>query len=281
MSRVYRALEKAEKEKQARVKEAPHFEVFSDEPFPEKAEIPLQVVTAPLPEVELPEGENGSIPVAPLHTLAAEQFRKLKTHIFRTSPNSLRSILVTSALPQEGKSTVSLNLAVAISQEIHKKVVLIDADLRNPSLFPEKQSSSKGLDEILTGQTSVDSVLATLGMEKFWILPAGKPSKSAAELVASRKMQDLINALRDRDEETYVLIDSPPLLSASESMMLSEWVDGVILVVLADRTPKGMVRKALESVNRKKILGVVFNQKETKGTKYASEYYYGAKTYGK
>ena len=281
MSRVYRALEKAEKEKQARVKEAPHFEVFSDEPFPEKTEIPLQVVTAPLPEVELPGRKNGSIPVAPLHTMAAEQFRKLKTHIFRTSPNSLRTILVTSALPQEGKSTISLNLAMAMSQEIHKKVVLIDADLRNPSIYPEKNGSSQGLNEILTGQTSIDEVLANWGAEKFWILPAGKPSQSAADLVASRKMKDLLDALRDHDEETYIVIDSPPLLSASESMMLSEWVDGVILVVLANRTPKGMVRKALESVNRKKILGVVFNQREIKGTKYASGYYYGAKAYGK
>ena len=274
MSRVYRALEKAEKEKQQKIKAEPLLGIFEEGPIPSKEEQVLKDIEIGNERLELPVREEEPIPIAPLDTFAAEQFRKLKTHIFRNSPNSMRLILITSAVPQEGKTTVTLNLAMAISQEIHKRIILIDADLRKPSIYPEKYTYRKGLSDYLADQTPIKEIMKNFETEKFMIIPAGKPSPKAAELVASKKMKDLLSDLRELGEDTYILIDSPPILATSEPLQLSEWVDGVILVVMSDRAPKGSIRKAAESIGRKKIIGVVFNQKDLKTSKYYTDYYY-------
>lgn len=275
MSRVYRALEKAEKEKQQKMmKEEPIFEIFKDESFATKEEPVIKDLEEGVEKIVFPLKKDDSILIAPLNTFAAEQFRKLKTHIFRGSPHPPRSILITSTVPQEGKTVVTMNLAMAISQEIHKRIILIDADLRKPSIYPEKYTHRKGLSDYLANQTPMGEIMANFEAEKFMIIPAGKPSPKAAELIGSKKMKDLLRDLREFSEDTYILIDSPPIISASEPLLLSEWVDGVILVVMPDRAPKGSIRKAVDSIGRQKILGVVFNQKDVKPSKHYSDYYY-------
>ena len=273
MSRVYRALEKAEKEKHQKVKEKPLSAIFEEEII-SREQLPAQKYL----EVEIEEVGGpavGEIPflIAKSNSFAAEQFRKLKTHIFLDDPNPPHSILITSAVPQEGKTTVAMNLAVTISQEINKKAILIDADMRMPSIYFKNFENSKGLSNYLVDQVPLEEILINSVKENLRIIPAGKPSAKASELIGSGKMAELMTSLREFGEDTYVIIDSPPVLATSEPILLSKMVDGVILVVMAERTPRGAIRKALNSFDKEKILGVVFNQKELKPSKHYSEYY--------
>jgi Mrp family chromosome partitioning ATPase len=109
------------------------------------------------------------------------------------------------------------------------------------------------------------------------IIPAGTPSQKPAELISSKKMKDLLSALQKLDEDTFILIDSPPILSTSEPLMLSEWVDGIVFVIMANQATRGSIQKALNGVvgkNGKKMLGVVFNNKELKPGQIYSDYQY-------
>lgn len=275
MSRVYRALEKAEKEKHKIVKEKPFSPpIFKEGMISREQVSDPRILEVDIEELGIPMKEEFPFLIAQPNSFAGEQFKKLKTHIFLHSSQHPRSILITSSVPQEGKTTVGMNLAVAISEEINKKAILIDADLRRPSILLKNNNKSKGLTDYLTDQTSLEEVLTNSGKENLWIIPAGKPSSKAVELIGSKKMIELLASLRGFGEDTYVIIDSPPVLSSSEPILLSKLVDGVILVVMAEQTPRGAVRKAVNSFDKQKILGVVFNQKELKPSKHYSEYYY-------
>ena len=277
MSKVFRALEKAEREKQIRpVQEEPLIEMLEAKSLEPKYNGPvLKDLAREIEKFDLPGVGEESISVAENSSFAAEQFRKMKTHIFRISPAPPRCILVTSTVPQEGKSTITMNLAMSIAQEMHKKVIVIDADLRNPSIYPTKFANKKGLSDYLSDETPISEVLKSFNGERYVVIPAGAPSHKAAELVGSKKMKDLIKALRDMDQETFILIDSPPILATSEPLMLSEWVDGVILVVMANHAARGSIKKAFGAIDSKKILGIVFNNKNLKPSKSYSDYYYG------
>ncbi len=274
MSRVYQALEKVEKEKLQKAKEETLSAIFTEEvisrePFPNQ-----KYPGGEIEDAGLPSREDFPFLIAQPNSFPAEQFRKLKTQIFLHNPHPPHAILITSAVPQEGKSTVAMNLAIAISQEINKKAILIDADLRMPSIFIKNLEKAKGLSQYLADQVPLEEILNPSEKENLKIIPAGKPSSKASELIGSKKMTELMKFLSGFGEDTYTVIDSPPVLSASETILLSKMVDGIILVVMADRTPRLAVRKAINSIDKQKILGVVFNQKELKPSKYYSEYYY-------
>ena len=166
---------------------------------------------------------------------------------------------------------VAFNLALAISQEIHKKAILVDADLRNPSLHLGGRPGSRGLSNYLSEQIPLLELMTHFGENNLWIIPAGPVSKKSVELIGTRKMKEFLTSLREFGEETYVIIDSPPVLSASDPVLLSKMADGVVLVVKADQTPRESVRRAIQLVDREKIIGVVMNQIAVKPSKY----YYG------
>jgi non-specific protein-tyrosine kinase len=276
MSKVFRALEKAEREKQMRpFQEEPLIELVDLKPMRAKSDGPvLKDLTKEIEKFELPTATEKAISIADNSTFAAEQFRKLKTHIFRISPIPPKCLLVTSTLPQEGKTTVTINLAMSIAQEFNKRVIVIDADLRNPSVYPAAFGKGKGLSDYLLNETPISEILKSLVGEKYVVIPAGSSSHNAAELIASNRMKALIKTLREIDEETYILIDSPPIIATSEPLMLSEWVDGVILVVMSDHAARGSVKRAIGGIDPKKIIGIVFNNKNLKPSKAYSDYYY-------
>jgi capsular exopolysaccharide synthesis family protein len=273
MSRVYRALEKAEREKQETIKERPFAETSKvSEVFP-KEETSLEFAGERREPLNFQIGEEASILIPSDNPFAAEEFRKLKTQIFNWSPNPLHVLLVTSAAPDEGKTVVAVNLAVSISEEIEKKAILIDADLRKPSIRVLSQQKPKGLSNYLSDQTQLSEILINAASENLCIIPAGPSAKKSSELIGSRKMEGLLTSLRKFGDDTYIIIDTPPVLSSSEPTQLSKWVDGVILVVMADRTPRESVRRAIQSIDRQKIIGVVLNQKEIQRSSYYSNYY--------
>lgn len=274
MSRVYRALEKAEEEKKKKVQEEPSLDVFEA----------VEVLKKEKPVVKIHEGKSKSldllpkeeVPVlmVPSQSFAEEEFKKLKTRIFLRLSTPPHSILVTSALPREGKTTVAVNLAMAISKEIHKKAILIDGDLRKPGIHLDKSRSSKGLSDYLSDGTPLSEILTNSGVENLQVITSGTQTSKSTELIGSKRMVEFLKAVDEYDKSAYLVIDSPPIISTTEPTLLSNLVDGVVLVIMADRTPKEYVQRALKSIDRHKIIGIVLNQIDANPSNYYSRYYY-------
>jgi capsular exopolysaccharide synthesis family protein len=278
MSRIYRALEKAEEERRQRGREEPSLRLFED-----KAPLMREQTILKFPEeIEekglLPAGEEGPLLIAPSHSFAEEEFRKLRTQIFLRLPNPPRSILITSAVPGEGKTMVSVNLALTISKEIQKKAILIDGDLRTPGIHLDKNQNGKGLSNYLLDGASLSEILINPEIDNLRVIMAGPSSSKASELIGSQKMEGLLKSLFESGDNTYILIDSPPITCTTEPTLLSKMVDGIIFVVRADRTPRELIQRAVKSLDRQKIIGVVLNQVQMKASGDYSNYYY---RYGK
>jgi protein-tyrosine kinase len=273
MSRVYRALEKVEEEKQQKMREEPSAQVFEERAVL-KEEVPiLKFPEERIEKLGLPSKEVAPVLIVSSNSFGAEAFRKLKSQIFLHPGSSPRSILVTSAAPQEGKTLVAVNLAVAISKEIHNDVILVDGDLRRPGIHLDKSQSAKGLSNYLSDGTPLSEILVDSEIEKLRIILAGSSTRKSSELIRSRKMGELLQSLRESGDNTYIVVDSPPIIATADPSLLSKMVDAVILVVRAGYTSRESIQNAIKSIDRQKIIGVVFNQIGIKPSTYFSEYY--------
>lgn len=192
----------------------------------------------------------------------SEAFRVLRAKILvppdgRPSP---RTILVTSVLPQEGKSFVAANLGVALAQGIDQHALLVDCDLRLPTLSGLFGiEGAAGLSDYLKNLGELPTLIRKASMDKLSILPSGVPPVNPAELLGSTRMNNLVAELSHRYPDRFVVFDCPPLLVASESMTLSQVVDGVVLVVRQGVTGKVLLQQAIADIGKERILGVVFN----------------------
>lgn len=273
MSRIHRALEKLEEEKKKKASEEPSLKLFEEKSGPVKKESTLKLPKEQREKLGLPPKEEAPVLIIPPNSFAAEEFRKLKTQIFHRLPNPPHLILVTSATPQEGKTMVSVNLAIAISQEINKKAILIDGDLRNPGIHLGKRKNSTGLSNYLSDGTPLSEILINSEIENLSIIEAGPSTSKSSELIGSKRMGELLKAVTESGDNTYIIIDSSPIILTAEPMLLSKMVDGVILVVSPDRTPKEGISRAMKDLDRQKIIGVVLNQTDWKPSSYHSRYY--------
>jgi protein-tyrosine kinase len=275
MSRVYRALEKAEGTQAQKAEESSIIRIFEEKKVPSNAEPASKGLEERIPKIDFSPGDGSPLIIPPLHSYSAEQFRKVKTHILHQSPIP-HSILVTSALPKEVKSTVAFNLALAFAQEKNFKTILIDADLRNPSLSPKLSSKGvqAGLSDYLNSEKMVEEVLFKFQTPNLKFISAGTPSPKGPELNGSSRMKDLLGELLEKfGKDTYIFMDAPPILVTSEPIIISRMVDGIILVVMSDMAPKKTIRKAIDSIGREKIVGVIFNQINLKPSKQYSQFY--------
>lgn len=206
-------------------------------------------------------------------SIPAESYRTLRTNIqYSSFDKEIKRILVTSAEPGEGKSTTAANLAVAFSQD-EKKVLLIDCDLRKPSVHKQfRISNNIGLSDVVMDNSKLKKAINKHN-EYLDILPSGKIPPNPSELLGSKVMENLLDELQK--EYDIIIIDTPPVQAVTDSQILSTKVDGVILVVRAERTKKDSVKFAKESLQKVKanIIGVVLNGGERTRDKY---YYYYA-----
>ena len=215
-----------------------------------------------------------------------EAFRTIRTNLQYLRPDSPpRVIVITSALPNEGKTTSAMNLALSLSQA-GSKTLLIEADLRRPkiSIYMEFDSKSSGLTEILSSTKSISTLLLKKNIRRFEdskldILPSGVVPPNPAELLASQRFDKLIAVLRRKYQ--YVIIDCPPLLPVTDAAIVSARVDGTILVVHAGTTKKPQftgARDAMVSVGSS-VLGVVLNMIPESSLEYEYGYRYGYPRY--
>jgi capsular exopolysaccharide synthesis family protein len=202
-----------------------------------------------------------------------EAYRTVRTNVqFASVDGDVRVILVTSSLPSEGKTSTACNVAV-VSAEAGKRVLLIDADMRKPQVHQRFQISNLyGLTSVLIKEKSFDECAFVSQIPGLTVLPSGPIPPNPYEMLASEAFSDLIQSCKD----TYdvVIVDSPPILSVADALVISRSADGVVFVVDAKKTNRAHAKKAtlaLQQVNAR-ILGVVLNRLERKSTE--GYYYY-------
>jgi non-specific protein-tyrosine kinase len=208
-----------------------------------------------------PDRKGSLITVSNPRSPISEAYRTLRTNLeFSSLDKPIKTMVVTSAGPEEGKSTTLANLAVTIAQG-GKRVILADCDLRRPSqhkIFGLE--NGRGLTTMMVEEEALkDPPLQETGVENLWLLPSGPIPPNPSELLGSRRMEEIIEALLDRAD--IVLFDAPPVIAVTDAAVLASKVDGVLMVINAGGTKREHAQRAkalLEKVNVR-IIGAVLN----------------------
>jgi capsular exopolysaccharide synthesis family protein len=195
-------------------------------------------------------------------SVEAEIFKILRTNIlFPKDGVPPRLIMITSAIPGDGKSFVAANLAISIAQGIEEHVLLMDCDMRRSSVHLKfgLRGDVPGLSDYLTGRYPLPALLKKTTIDKLTILPGGLTPHNPSELLSSSAMQNLLKETRDRYDDRYIIVDSPPPQLTAETTALAKYIDAIIIVVKYGSTPKDLVVDLTEKLGKEKIIGVVMN----------------------
>jgi exopolysaccharide/PEP-CTERM locus tyrosine autokinase len=216
------------------------------------------------------------------NSYVAEQFKILRTSLlYPIKGQPPKSILITSALPGEGKSFVAANLSVSIALDINKHVLLMDCDMRKPNVHRQFNiGETPGLNEYLIKERELSSLLVRTAIDKLTILPGGEPPQNPSELLSSERMAALIHEVKHRYSDRLIVIDSPPTNLAAETGFLAREVDSVIVVVRDGKTPRRDIEDLLELVEPDKIIGLVLNRVDTPLKRKYGYSYRGYRKYG-
>jgi len=203
----------------------------------------------------------------------AEQFRTLRSRLYHARSNQpLRTLLLTSSVPQEGKTFVTANLAQAIVRQPDRRVLVIDADLRRPRVHAVFGThAAPGLTDYLKSDADEFAVIQCGGEENLCLIPGGTEVADPSELLSNERLKLLLDRLAPTFD--WILIDSPPCLPVADASVLASLCDGVLLVVRAGATPSAIAAKARAELKDHNVVGVVLNSVE-KNHLYGADYYY-------
>jgi capsular exopolysaccharide synthesis family protein len=206
-----------------------------------------------------------------------EEYRSLRTHVLhRSQRQKLQAIVVASVNPGEGKSVTAINLSWLLAQTDGVRCLIIDSDLRMPSLSDYLGiETDKGLSDVLTSETTLKDAIVKLEPSGLHILPGGEARTDVAELISGPKFREILREAREMFD--YVIIDAPPLGIFTDANVLINHADGAMLVVRANRTKYNSLERVLEQLPKDRMLGVVLNQSED--TLDESQYNYGYYNY--
>lgn len=206
--------------------------------------------------------------------VGAEEFRTLRSRLYQIREKMpLKRLLVTSALPKEGKSFVAANLAQVLVRQHGRRVLVIDGDLRNPGMHRHLGASqTPGLSEYLLGECDEFAALQRGPMENLFFMPAGRVSGSAPELLSNGRLKLFLQRVEPLFD--WIILDSSPVIPVSDATLVAGACDGILMVVRSNSTPSDMARRAREEFPDKLLLGVVLNGTST-GDVARSKYYYG------
>lgn len=226
------------------------------------------------------------VPSAPRSHMA-DQYRVIKRPLIANAVgkgaarvNHGNLIMMTSAMPGEGKSFTSINLAMSIASELDHTVMLVDADVARPSVLKKLGlGEAPGLLDLLEGKAEMSDVLMRTNIDKLTILPSGRPHPRSTELLASDAMRDLLSDMASRYPDRIIIFDSPPLLLTTESRVLATQMGQVVLVVHAGKTLQADVQHALSTIEQCPIRMMLLNRARA-DSQGAYGYGYGYGSYG-
>lgn len=260
MSRIQEILKKAERDgavQRTRAIGTAH-PVDTAHALAEPPSIPIAPVVAPARPVT-PAIDPRLVAASAPQSIAAEQYRSLRTRVARAeNGRSFRAIIITSPNKGDGKSLTAANLAVTMAQEFQQRVLLMDADLRRPSihrLFGIDETP--GLSDVLMGGAALEDALVNVSDHRLTVLPSGLLPMHPAELLGSAAMRRVLDTLRTRFDR--ILIDMPPVAPLADVPIASTLADGILMIVRAGVTPKPAIERALSCVESSKVLGLVLN----------------------
>lgn len=207
-----------------------------------------------------------------------EIFKTLRSRILlrQKEDTSAGTIMVTSAMPGEGKSFIAANLALSFASGVDQHVLLVDGDLRRSSMgkiFGRKEE--RGLVDYLRDNTRLQDLIVRTRIPKLSLLLAGKLPQNPAELLSSVLMKDLIDELSSRYLDRTIIFDTPPVMVAAEARILAQHVDGIVLVVRQGIAGKAKIEATIEAIGRERIIGIVFNDHTGNYFTDSSRYGYG------
>ncbi len=276
MGKIYDALEKFNREK---VKRPPAPETSNE-----------TGVTEEMPDVEIDnsphwQGSLGKdfdhrlVTTTDPNSLATEQFKILRSQILYPHKGSIpRTIMVTSAMEEEGKSLIAANLAISIAQGIKEHVLLVDCDIRCPGqhlLF--NLSGENGLSQYLADEIPLNALLVKTPFEKLTLLPGGMPPSNPTELLSSERMRYFVEEVKSRYNDRFIVFDATPAHITAEVSVLAKHVDGILLVIRRGRTDRDVIERSVAVLGRERIIGVVFNGHNHLSRRYN---YYTSYKYG-
>ena len=271
MSRIEQALEKAAAARNQQIVPAAAIDPIPSDKHAETNSMDLLLETPPLKI-------NNPMLVAMYdnHDAASEEYNKLRSRIITLTQGDefYNTLMVTSTLGEEGKTLTALNLAIALAKGYDNTVLLVDSDLRRPSLHKLLELKPEvGLIQCLTENIPLSQALIKTGIGKLVILPSGGTFPNPVELLASNQMKELIGELKNRYPERYVIFDTPPILPFADAQVLAPAVDGTIFVVREGKAKLKDVKEAIRSLHDTNLLGVVYNDVRL-FTKKQHYYYY-------
>ena len=195
---------------------------------------------------------------------AADQVKILRTQMLqRLLSIGGNSVLITSPGPGEGKTVNAINVAISIAQEIDRTVLLIDANLREPAIHKYfGLNESMGLADYLLGKASISEIMINPGIDKLTIIPGGQPLATSSEMLGATRMADLVKEMKDRYEDRILVFDGPDILTNADSQVFSKLVDGIVLVVEAEKTTRQEIKQAIERLGESSLIGTIFNKSQ-------------------
>jgi len=233
------------------------------QPPPPKAEVPTASLTGSMDNTSgVNNWDEKLVAFSAPSSIITENIRHLRNRILHPPAGgpALRRVMVTSALPGEGKSMLCANLAISMAQGLEQHALLVDCDLRRSSLAQMLAvNNSQGLSNYLQHDRELGEVIRQTGLPKLSLLPSGSRPMNPAELLDSKRVGEMFDELSNRYDDRFIIIDTPPLPMAAETTVLSEQVDGIIIVVRWGRAAREQVRQMTENLKKDKIIGVVFN----------------------
>jgi capsular exopolysaccharide synthesis family protein len=208
-------------------------------------------------------------------SFAAEQYQGLRMTVERLArARNVKVIAITSPAAGDGKTLTAINLAGALARGTDDRVLLVDADLRRPAVAKQLAvaDARRGLADILMdGHTGLGDAVRRLDAYNLDIVPAGEPHTSISQILRSPRLDTFLQDARER--YAYVVLDTPPLLPVFDSALLAKSVDGVLMVVSANQTPRKLLGEALNMLDAPKVLGIVFNRDDRPLFGYYNAYY--------
>jgi non-specific protein-tyrosine kinase len=192
----------------------------------------------------------------------ADGLKILRSQIINAlSQGDKNTLLVTSANYQEGKTLTALNLAISFSHQTNRTVLLVDADIRKPSIQEYLGLGERpGLSDYLSGRAEMADLFINPGMERIVIIPGGKPMRNSAELLASPRMHLLFDDIKRKYPERFIIFDGAPVLKSADALVFANFIDGILLVVEAEKTTRDDLKRVLDMLKDKPIIGTALNK---------------------